>query len=312
MLLFSAVLFNLCSFAHLPDTLVWETITFEQPYEYLSIDTSAQNIWQIGVPNKTFFNSAYSINHAIVTDTVNDYPPMNTSWFDLKIGDFNYSNYYDYGIYLEFKHKFDTDIGQDGGFITVSYDDGETWTNIIFDEEGYWSCIPQWCNENLYAENDTLYNGESGFSGHTESWVTTSFAWYNYPCKTSQIQRSDTMLLRFNFISDTLETNHEGWMIDDIKLFSVDLGSAVANLSENINYCISPNPMNSSTLIELDDTFNKIELRLYDAGGQLVRQNIHYHTNAIVLSREALVKGVYFLSIKTDQGFSGIKKLIIE
>ncbi|MDA3953800.1 MAG: transposase [Bacteroidales bacterium] len=40
-------------------------------------DSSEPPIWQIGTPNKTFFDSAYSSPNAIITDTVNYYPINN-------------------------------------------------------------------------------------------------------------------------------------------------------------------------------------------------------------------------------------------
>jgi len=113
------------------DTLFIETITFEYSYPYLEVDTSNQNIWQIGTPNKAFFDSAYSAKNAIITDTVNYYPIDNISYFDLLIGAFNFNDLYPWNIYVGIKHKYDTDTLKDGGFITISYDNRTTWMNII-------------------------------------------------------------------------------------------------------------------------------------------------------------------------------------
>ena len=71
------------------DTTNWDTIKFESAYEYLNIDTSNQNIWQIGRPSKIFFDSAYSKEKAIVTDSINFYPVNNCSYFNLYLGLFN-------------------------------------------------------------------------------------------------------------------------------------------------------------------------------------------------------------------------------
>lgn len=50
-------------------------IDFDSPYSennHIIIDTvlNPDNIWQIGVPYKTVFDSAYSLTHAIVTGTL--------------------------------------------------------------------------------------------------------------------------------------------------------------------------------------------------------------------------------------------------
>ena len=93
------------------DEWTHDTVTFEKPCQYLEIGNSANNIWQIGVPQKTFFNSSYSLPNAIVTDTLNNYPINNYSYFDLYIGEFNFPYYYSQ-MCFEMKHKFDTDTLQ--------------------------------------------------------------------------------------------------------------------------------------------------------------------------------------------------------
>jgi len=311
-LLLTISLTTIQSFAQWTE-FVWDTITFEEPYEYLVIDTSSQNIWQIGEPNKIFFDSAFSITNAIVTDTLNYYPFNNNSYFDLKIGEFNYNIYYEYDIFIEIKHKFDTDTLKDGGFITVSYDEGLTWTNIINDSSGFWDITPNndvYSGGNLYTENDTLYNGEYGFSGNSNDWVTTWFTWHNLPVKNNMDFIGDTMIVRFNFISDNIETNKEGWMIDDIKLYSVDLGDGI-NDNKTLDFKISPNPFNETAIIELND-YREIELSIFDIQGQLIKQKNYFNNQSIIINRDNLNSGVYFIKIRTDDNFAGIRKLIIK
>jgi hypothetical protein len=63
-------------------------IDFDTPWsqaEHITIDTisNPNNIWQIGVPNKPLFNTAYSVPNVIVTDTINTVPANDTSTFYL-------------------------------------------------------------------------------------------------------------------------------------------------------------------------------------------------------------------------------------
>ena len=307
-LLLTILLTSLQSFAQ-REEFVWDTISFEEPYEFLEINTSAQNIWQIGEPDKIFFDSAFSPTNAIVTDTQNFYPINNISYFDLKIGKFNYNRYYHYDIFIEIKHKFDTDTLKDGGFITVSYDKGSTWMNIIKDTV-YWGVTPFVENLNLYSLSDTLYNGEYGFSGHSNDWVTTWFTWNFPPVKSRMDYIGDTMIIRFNFISDSIDNNREGWMIDNIKLYSVDLGCGNDDIKP-LEFTISPNPMNKSAIIELDD-YSKIELSIFDIQGRIVRQNNYINNQAIVIDKDKLNSGIYFVKIRTDKNLIGIRKLIVK
>ncbi|MCD6113381.1 MAG: T9SS type A sorting domain-containing protein [Bacteroidales bacterium] len=290
-------------------TEVWDTITFEKPYEYLVIDTSSQNIWQIGEPNKTFFDSAYSINNAIVTDTLNYYPINNYSYFDLKIGAFNYNGYYPDDIFIEIKHKIDTDTLRDGGFITVSYDQGLTWMNIINDTV-YGQATPSWDNLNLYNNYDTLYNGEFGFSGHSNDWITTMFSWHDIMLKNNMDDIGDTMIVRFNFISDNIENNKEGWMIDNIKLYSTDLGFGINDI-KSLKFMITPNPMNKTAIIELN-RYNRIEFSIFNIQGQLVRQKNYFNNQSIIINRGKLNSGIYFIKIRTNENLVGIRKLILK
>ena len=138
----------------------------------------------------------------------------------------------------------------DGGYISVSYDYGETWYNIINDESWNYEIYPNsWdgANINLYNEDDVLYNGENGFSGNSEDWITTEFGWYympvNPPGFTTMLE--DTTIIRFNFISDSVETNKEGWMIDHIRLISYLLMGSVDDY-QKVDFSISPNPIRES------------------------------------------------------------------
>jgi len=60
-------------------TIYLDTISFEAGQHLITIDTQANNIWQVGKPAKSQFNSAYSIPNAIVTDTLHPYPSNITS-----------------------------------------------------------------------------------------------------------------------------------------------------------------------------------------------------------------------------------------
>ena len=306
-LLLTISLTSLQSFAQWTE-FVWDTITFEEPYEYLVIDTSSQDIWQIGEPNKIFFDSAYSITNAIVTDTTNSYPINNYSFFDLFIGDYNV-DWFPYDNFIEIKHKFDTDTLKDGAYITVSYDNGQTWMNIINDTANWFDETPNEFNmfvDNLYSTSDTLFNGEYGFSGNSGNWVTTRFSWYSWPVYT---ELGDTLIIRFNYISDSIETYHEGWMIDNIRLYSVDLGGFVDEI-KTLDFKILPNPLNESAMIEMN-RYNKVEFSVYNILGQLLRQKNYFNNQPIIMNKENFNSGIYFVKIKTDEGLSGIRKLII-
>jgi hypothetical protein len=205
--------------------------------------------------------------------------------------------------------QFDTDTLKDGGYISVSYDHGRTWMNIIKDNI-YFGISPahSYNGFNLYNNKNVLYNGEYGFSGNSNGWVTTWFAWYLPPVKSALIF-TDTMIIRFNFISDSIQTNKEGWMIDNIRLY-VERMSEI-NTIVNMNFNIYPNPFNKSTTIELDQTYKEILIELYDMEGKLIDQKTFNNIKILNYNKGKLNSGLYFIKIVTDKKVFGSKLIEI-
>lgn len=288
-----------------------DTIGFEETYPYLEIDTSAQNIWEIGQPQKIYFDSAHSSVTAIVTDTLNNYPVNNHSFFDVKIGYFNYGSFYGYDVFLGINHKYDTDSLLDGCFITVSHDYGQTWTNVINDTAsysygGYWCVTPRDVpTVNMYNNySDSLFNGEWGFSGKSDGWVWSDFGWHECPVKSNPPGIApDTMIVRFNFISDSIDTNKEGWMIDDIVLFAIPLGGDV-ELTEQLEQLeqlkIYPNPSSDLITVETEQAYQTMELYLYSLEGVLLKKSSFKGTRFFEMDVSDLPRGTYLLKGKGD------------
>jgi hypothetical protein len=290
---------------------IWQIINFDSACSYINVDTSQQNIWQIGRPQKTIFNAARSLPNAMVTDTVNNYPVNNYSHFDLYVGNFNV-NEYPYDIFFDFWHKYDTDTLKDGGYITVSWDEGLTWMNIIRDSV-YQGLPPYYSyyvtTPNMYQLTDTLYNGEYGFSGNSNGWIHTTIAWCMLPSKMNF--PPDTMIIRFNFISDSIQHPHEGWMIDNIRIFSIDLGGGIHYLYNNDLVNVSPNPVKTTTTLMFEKTYPSIDISVFDAQGKLWRQNAYSDCNRIIFDRKGLNSGLYYLKITFDHQNTQTKKIII-
>lgn len=292
---------------------IWSVINFDSTVNYIHIDTSVQNIWQIGHPQKNLFDSAYSAPNAMITDSVNAYPANNYSFFDLYVGSFN-SQMYPWDLFFDFYHKYDTDTLKDGGYITVSWDKGHTWANIIHDTNylyfihppmSFYGQIP-----NLYSDTDTLIEGNVGFSGRSNGWIHTIMAWHALPVKI--VIPSDTMIIRFNFISDGLDHPKEGWMIDHIRLYSVDLGGGVQDLfNSNEIAKVFPNPFADEAEISFVESFQTIEVEVYDLQGKLVGQQKYPSGNSFRFNGNGLKSGAYSLKILLDNKKVVTKKVIL-
>ena len=283
-----------------------DSCKFENQNTMIKLDTSVQNIWQIGKPTKTFFDSAYSATNAVVTDTLNPYPISNHSYFDLTIPYMGAGN-----TILGFKHKFQTDTLIDGGYIETSIDKGLTWTSILYNDTIIIPFGGQLFTENLYSHQDTLKGGINGFSGTSNDWINTRIQWvWMLPTKSYP---PDTVIVRFHFISDNIQTNKDGWMIDDILISYADLPGNVTEFnSEQLNLDIYPNPANNEINIKFENQINECLIEIYNISGIKVKEvNFINVDNNCKLSTEDLNSGFYFLTAKNKKGVLGKAKLMI-
>jgi hypothetical protein len=303
------------------DTLgPWCVINFEEPTEFIHVNATSQNIWQTGPPQKPLFNQAYSVPNAMITDTLNFYPANNHSSFDLYIGGFNTNWSYFYDLFISFRHKFDTDTLRDGGYITVSWDHGQSWMNILDDtiSTQYFFASPahnwgMWGNTSLYTSTDTLYNGEQGFSGTSNGWLQSCMAWYNIPVKHPAEFPPDTVILRFNFISDNIHNNKEGWMIDDIRIFSIDLGSGInERMTETLKFRVTPNAVTTNALVILDHFCDKVEYLLMDLSGRIVSEGKPGKCSEFEIRRSDISPGIYLLKVTGGAGrLSSVCRIVL-
>ena len=249
------------------DMLYYKNITLETNASYVQIDTSqADNIWQIGTPSKVYFDSAYSTPFAVVTDTMNYYPPKNHSWFDIKIIPPPNSCW---GMgYMAFTHKYDTRPCIDGCWLDVRYDNDSTWTNLILDEDPEYGVDAQ----GYYSPGDTIANGTPAFSGTSDGWTYSVVYWtwqigVKYPLH-------DSLTIRFNFMSGDGETAREGWMVDDISLYLLDCTGGIDD-DENLDPEVSivPNPVKNVSVMRFKTApEHNYLVSIYNMYGQLVKQ----------------------------------------
>ena len=302
------------------------TITFEEPTTYISVVASPENIWQIGVPQKTLFNQAWSLPKAIVTDTLGNYPDNNHSIFEFGFGPSAmggfYAGWFYYSIFIDFRHQYDTDTLQDGGYISVSWDDGQTFMNILDDtisQQYYYSISPlhpepsAWGNTNLYQESQTLCNGEHGFSGKSDGWIQSCMAWYAIPVRNPFLAlNNDTLIFRFNFISDNIPSSREGWMIDQIRLFSIDIGGGIREMMPGTQRSfVTPNPAINDALVTLNKIYQNVDFQLYNNIGKCLERRSVTNSDQFTLDVSKLPSGTYFLKILLDRQYPETRKIMI-
>ena len=267
-------------------------IDFDSPYSennHIIIDTvsNPNNIWQIGIPDKTIFDSAYSLTHAIVTDTLNPYPVSDTSSFILKHirpGEFGGNE----SLQLNFWFRFNSDTLTDYGMVEASVNNGQSWINLLTDDVTYGL---QWLEPKPVLTGNS--NGWQHFSLEL-SMLTYTFGY------------SDTLLYRFTFISDSIQTNKDGWMLDDFQL--QDWWEGIEEYRNSDLISIYPNPSSGEiSIVNNNKPTNSYQVEVVDISGKTVlkEENI---SNKL---RIDLPNGLYLMKLK-DNDKIYMKKLIIE
>ena len=256
----------------------------------IEIIQDSSNVWQIGKPQKTIFDSAATQPNAIVTDTLNFYPITDTSRFITKIA----NNFGSWGVFaLQWKQKLDMDTAFDGGTIEYSTDSGTTWISVFNNPYVY----------NFYGYDtlnvDTLIGGMKAFNGTDSTWkdiwLCFSSSWL------AQFQSMDTLLFRFSIIADSINNYKEGWLIDNM-LAHTTWVHTIKEIPQDTYLRMYPNPTNNIVHIEIEklSQYHIIEhMELIDALGKVVAQWNNIPTK-FWFETNQYPNGQYVLKVKTN------------
>jgi hypothetical protein len=272
-----------------------DTLSFETFYHpLLSIDTNTIGLWRIGEPLKPTINNAYDGVIVMITDTLNAYDTSTYSTFQVTIPHGEGGR-----CELVFWHWYETTIGKDGGFIEVSYNMGQTWHNIFN------SPYPYYDDEltNFYSGSDLINDQYVGFSGSSGGWIKSYITWFGFaPDKkyTGNLNNTaedyfDTTLVRFVFVSDSIQESLDGWAIDRIIAIYYKDWTGIDIPSSESEYLIFPNPVQDILSIETDEFYNRIII--YNIAGKELFMSDSYLER---VNLSALPSGTYRLNLYMD------------
>lgn len=234
------------------------------------IDTSySTSNWHICKPDKQTFDSALSLPLAILTDSTGPYRVNDTSSFTVQLTD--YSNCWCMPMIGAY-YKMESDTLADFGLIELSTDNGLSWNNILSDD-----VIPDW------------------------SWITPKpiltgriSEWTEFSAMLPNIDHKDTLLFRFTFISDSIQTDKAGWILDEIKLLIHTEGTPEIEIQNEVS--TFPNPANISIVISNSAFQNGLYISVYNIQGQLFfNQPMQQAKTEIDISQ--FENGVYFVRV---------------
>ncbi|MBI9038857.1 MAG: T9SS type A sorting domain-containing protein [Bacteroidales bacterium] len=263
----------------------WYDVNFDDSSQLykITIDTTLNpnNIWQIGVPQKSIFNSAYSFPNVIVTDTINSYPSNDTSIFYIThIADYGFV--WNHTVILSGYYKSDSDSLNDFGLMEFSPDKGETWINLV--------------NDSIYDEYLSWYSEKPVLTGRTPEWTYfyVSLVELGY---VFNFEIGDTLYYKFSFISNGDINQMDGLMYDDLH-FEDSYEIIDENSIGNIKSVVFPNPAVEGFTIEYENKENTIlKLSIYDIYGKQLFSQHNIFENKILIDTREFPSGLYFYKL---------------
>lgn len=267
------------------------SINFENDYyiDQLFIDTVnyPNNKWQIGHPNKIVFDSSYSNPNSIVTDTLYTVPSNDTSVFILFHERTQGAPFHWFD--LSFLYCMDGDT-TDYGIIEISGDGGETWINSLIQDEIY---------------GFIWYPSKPKLNGKTNGWKELKLEMWSWASLDTLL--SDTILIRITYITDSLNIDRDGWMIDDISINDM-WEAGIKENSDNNSIQIFPNPAKNFLNIITYKEYVKAKIQIIDITGKIVYIDDYYNKDVIDISE--LKNGLYILKYSFVNDYSVLKFVI--
>ncbi|HYV94943.1 MAG TPA: T9SS type A sorting domain-containing protein [Chitinophagales bacterium] len=276
------------------------TLNFEDTatLHHLIIDSTFNhnNLWQVGSPNKPIFTSAYFSLNAIVTDTANPYPINDTSSFEI-INVVNGGGWLTpYVAIFGGDYEVNSDTLSDYGKIEFTLDNGYTWINI--------NDVP---NYGVYLGWDSpipiLSGNSNGWKGFQVNLAGLGPMY--------GVQLGDTIRYRFTFISDSIQTNKDGLIFDNLHF--EDWVEGIQEIQNGNLFSLSPNPVQNLLTINFPSPSAAATIAVYDVAGRKIVLPTTYSNNKAELTTTTLPNGIYLLQIINNiTGVSEVGKFVKE
>ncbi len=290
-----------------------DSILFEAGTVPVRIWDSPTNIWQIGTPQKTYLNAAWSAPKGIITDSIIPYPVNTFSTFSFVID--SKSLKWDFATYISFMQKYDTDTLSDRGIIEASYDGGGVWCEL---GNTGWTCpngptLITWDQDSSVSSHQK-YNHLAVTSGKSDGWLFSRchLYWVVFLNAPGGIV-PDSVLVRFIFTSDGAATGKEGWLIDNIVFGYEDSFTGVSETKTNQNnFAIFPNPLTNQSVIRYKPSPGPVTISIFDRAGRIIYREKDVNPETFSLSRKNFSPGIYLMKLDEKHGTSQTTRFIVQ
>ena len=280
-------------------------------YNVLGFDS----LWCAGTPNKSEWDSTYlpllSRPNALLTDSVNSYPPNNHSVMEIVVEKPVWTEMFDFcwsSLGLSFGFICDTDTLNDGIYIDISFDGGNNFVNALdFDAllevNNGPDTIQHYSNLDISMIQDSIL----GFSGRMINESGISFLegfnlklrWYDE----SGFDVSEA-IIQLHFISDSIDNYKQGILIDEflvtVKEWCHYVDVDDLEFPENDELIAFPNPVVNKSLIRFPNGTNQIAiLSVFNSLGQL-EMNRRTENDYFIVKNVDFDIGIYHYILVVD------------
>jgi len=202
--------------------------------------------------------------------------------------------------FLTFQTKWNIESGWDAARVSVSTNNGSTWTDIA----GKFTKPANGQGVQL-PTNAPIYDGSQN------SWVTEIMDLSPF--------ENQSVKLRFKIESDSY-VEYDGWYIDNIEVMSYDsLTTGIRDDVKPYKFMLNqnyPNPFNPSTVISYSiPEFSQVTLKVFDLLGRevltLVNQEQKAGSYKVTFNASGFASGIYFYRLSAGTGFVQAKKMIL-
>jgi len=289
-----------------------DSILFEAGTVPIYIYPEPTNIWQVGTPQKTYLNSAWSQPKGIITETLVPYPVNTYSVFSFVIDSKSLKQ--DYATYISFMHKFDTDSIVDYGEIEARYNDG-IWCQLGNES---WPCpdgptLITWDQDSSVTSHQK-HNHLTKPSGKSDGWLFSRCHLYwvvqdNSPRSINY----DSVSIRFIFRSDGTESGKDGWLIDNIVFGYEDYFTGVSETPINpLALKVFPNPVTDQSILRCNPPAQPVTISVFDRAGRSIRKEAGVKPENFKIDRQDFAPGLYLLKIEDRQGKSQTTRFLVQ
>lgn len=259
--------------------------------------------WQIGDPDKTVFDSAYSAPNALVTDTVLPYPVGATSYAEFSAP----INFFGEEVQVSFRHRLEVDSGEAYGWVEY-FDAGFTQSWVKTDPWQSWmGSFIEWSGDGLDTDSALI------FTGTNNGWGEVLLSWRCLTVLQGPNDRAslpDSMRFRFAFQALANTNDHDGWMIDELVVTNNGCIGGMAERSA-LQLSVSPNPAGERAVLELTSApTSPMTLEVFRADGAVMRREpvrgMRHH-----MDLAGLPDGPYLVRITGEHG-QLVERLVIQ